>query len=122
MARKITKTVILRYYEGEEGLVQAIEALDNSVVINEHLKTLIHQSLMDGEENTANTPVVQPAAVDAEALSKELLPQIRKVVEAAVSSILTEHTISPANGEKELDETAQQRIQDGLKQLGQSMM
>jgi len=70
-----------------------------------------------------NAPVAFPMQVDAEALSKELLPQIRKVVEAAVSSILAEHTISPGGiSEAELEEDTQLKIQDGLKKLGQSMM
>ena len=123
MSQKAIKQVILRYYKGEEDRVQAIEALDGSVVVNEHLKALIYKSLSEENTGQGHTSTAQPAQVDAEALSKELLPQIRKVVEAAVSSIMAEYTLSPGGGsEAELDEDAQQQIQDGLKKLGQSMM
>ncbi len=118
MAQKLIKQVILRFYEGEEELVHAIESLEGSVVVNDYLKKMLHETLL--ENDVSHTHATQPMRVDAEALAKELLPQIRKVVEAALAS----HSISSnaGKGDDALDKNTQEMIQDGLKKLGQSMM
>ena len=110
------KRISLRFYEGEEDLVEAIEDLHDIVIVNQYLKDLIRDTLVKNE--TKSTHTAQPAPVDTESLAKELLPQIRRVIEAA----LAEHTIMSPPEESDIDEDAQQRIQEGLKKLGQSMM
>lgn len=119
MVKKNTiKRISLRFYEGEEDLVQVLANLDDSVIVNEYLKGLIRDALV--EKKTKSPPSDQPAPVNTEALAKELLPQIRRVIEAALES----HTINARedkNGEM-LNEDTQEMIQEGLKKLGQSMM
>lgn len=114
MAKKPIKEVMIRWYAGEENKVKAIEGIESSVILNEFLKNLIQKALTGKPEANAN----QATTFDTETLAKELLPQIRKVIEA----VLAEHTISTNSEESQVDEDAQQRIQDGLKKLGQSMM
>ena len=116
MARKVIYKKLIRFYEGEEELVQALEALDNSVIVSEFLKGLIRDAVVKGKDKSV--PVSQASPVDVETLAKELLPQIRKVIEA----VLVDHTIQTSTKESQTDEETQQRIQEGLKKLGQSMM
>jgi hypothetical protein len=122
MARKKIREYRLRFYEGDEALVQFINALinDNKTVVNEYLKEIISKEFLDEDEQEPSDLQSQP--IDTEGLLKELLPEIRKVVEAAVDSALATHTISSEHRKSELDEDMQSQIQDGLKQLGQSMM
>lgn len=122
MARKKIREYRLRFYEGDEALVQFINALinDNKTVVNEYLKEIISKEFLDEDEQEPSNLQSQP--IDTEGLLKELLPEIRKVVEAAVDSALATHTISSEHRKSELDEDMQSQIQDGLKQLGQSMM
>jgi hypothetical protein len=122
MARKKIREYRLRFYEGDEALVQFINALinDNKTVVNEYLKEIISKEFLDEDEQEPSDLQSQP--IDTEGLLKELLPEIRKVVEAAVDSALATHTISTEHRKSELDEDMQSQIQDGLKQLGQSMM
>lgn len=122
MARKKIREYRLRFYEGDEALVQFINALinDNKTVVNEYLKEIISKEFLEEEEQEPSDLQSQP--IDTEGLLKELLPEIRKVVEAAVDSALATHTISSEHRKSELDEDMQSQIQDGLKQLGQSMM
>ncbi|MEA2008192.1 MAG: hypothetical protein U9O54_03650 [Chloroflexota bacterium] len=126
MAQKPIKAVMLRYYQGEEDKIQVIEGIESSVVLNDFLKTLIHNALSENAtDQSSKATQSAPVPVDSEALAKELLPQIRKVFDASLESALARHAISSGGDggqNTELDEDAQQRIQDGLREMGLKMM